>query len=94
MAPLKPLPTLRFHFFFFASTNLKPLVDTPTLSPSSYVSLSLSQIDVFVQDASQITPLSFDVPLEAPFQTTPQSSTFDKGKDILVRRPHLVYKST
>jgi hypothetical protein len=74
----------QISFFFLAPTNPKPLTNTPTLSPSSYVNQSPSQIDVFVQDASQITPLSSDVPLEAPFQTTPQSSTFNKGKDILV----------
>jgi hypothetical protein len=28
--------------------------------------------------------LSSDIPLEAPFQTTPQSSTFNKRKAILV----------
>jgi hypothetical protein len=54
--------------FFFAFANPESLVETPTLSPSSYVSLSLGQIDVSVQDANQITPLSSDVPLEALFK--------------------------
>jgi hypothetical protein len=66
------------------SANPEPLTNTPTLSLSAYVILSLGQIDVHVQDAYQITPLSFNVPFETPSQTTPQSSTFDKGKDILV----------
>jgi hypothetical protein len=71
-------------FFFFVFANPNPLANTPILSPSSYVSQSPSQIDVSVQDAYQITPLSSNVPLEAPSQTTPQSSTFNKGKGILV----------
>jgi hypothetical protein len=70
MALLKPLPNFIFYFYSFVSANPKPLVDTPTLSPSSYVSLSPGQINVFDQDASQITPLSSNVRFEAPSQTT------------------------
>jgi hypothetical protein len=71
-------------FLFSAFENPNPFANTPILSPSSYVSQSPNQIDVSVQDVYQITPLSFDVPLETPSQTTPQSSTFNEGKDILV----------
>jgi hypothetical protein len=64
---LETIAKFQISYFFFAYANPKPHVDTPTLSLSSYVSLSPSQIDVHVQDASQITPLSSNVPPKNPF---------------------------
>jgi hypothetical protein len=84
IAPLTSSTNFKIFLFFYAFANPKPLANTPTLSPSSYISQSPSSIGVFIQDAFQITPLSSNVPLEAPSQTTPRSSTFNKGKDILV----------
>jgi len=46
--------------------------------------MSPGELDVYIKDASQSIPLSFDVPTEAPFQNTPHSSTFDNNKYILV----------